>query len=231
MAYTRRRRSYRSSPRRFKRRGSRFPVHAVRWQCCNFQFTQTLTSEEAGHTLTAIEVIKIKEHIGDSASPGGAIMNSLARYIEVAGLVWNYQFVPRLEPIGGATIYGQVYCAWVTDRLGSTGLPSTIGVFDPFTNGVPVVSAIGAAVAEQDIQMPTRIHWSNYGLIPLGENNALNGYTTINNQRRERLRLRAKYDDQHGLYCYLGFVNPSSLTTDVTFVAQGQLYYRVVLGR
>jgi len=232
MAYRRSpRRSF--SRRRFRRRGLKPPTQTTRWETCNFSFDalQSINPEVNAFLTESVELLKIPEHMGDPAD-SGTILESIARRIEIGGIVFNYT-LPTATALAGtwsgnAAIDGRLYL--VTDRLDATNQPIALPNWD--LNEAPV----SIAPTVEDNQFPTRIHWRDalfgmcFGGSTVNDRNPIQTHPI----RTQNLRLKRFLDDEHGLYFqfFTRDVNRGAGSGyTVTYAVSGTIYYRWVFGR
>lgn len=223
------RRSFRG---RSRRQFTRPIVGPKRWEVAQFDVVVSAVSAESTTNLVMPEMIAIPAHMFATDAQGVAL-SQLARAVEVAGVVFNWECVQTGDVVEGALAYGRCYMAWVTDRRGSGGVPqASLNNWDPFQTEYPVAVATSAAISATNSDRPVRILHSETFLQPIGEFNALSGYSYQPTRRRTRLRLKTRVDDDTGLYLAFAYSNPAIAGGEtVSFRCQGQLYYRVVFGR
>jgi len=212
-------------------------VGPSRWQYANFHFLDTISFAFTGTTQptinTVIELVKIFDHVGDSVTAGGLVMNGLVRSIDVAGILWNAHAHAGFSGDGGRLLEVWEYCC--SSRLDADSNP--IGVLPDFrTNHVPVINAGSITAASDETEFPTRMHYRQNYVIQYSSNDVGNDaphYVQTYESRTRRLRLKRRYSDREGLYLGLAFGNLQTglINLNIQVIITGSVYYRVNFGR
>lgn len=218
-----------SSARRFRRRGP--GTHAVRrpqrWQWANFNFPTVLTADSGIPTDVMIPMAQIFGHFGDDTTAQGRALNAFARFIEVGGIVFNWNCFLNQAPLSGE-LSAHAICsiALVTQRLASNGFPATL--FSMAETMSPINQTISIAVADEETRFPTRVHWRDNTVFPIAANDLNLQQAQIRINRPINLRLRLRLDDEQGLF-FAWTMQQSTGQDDVVFTGhlQGSLYYRI----
>lgn len=232
----------------FKRRSisSRLhtPTRPVRWQAANFCLNGGLVMDANGADNNLVIVLAtIGNRVGDSNTAQGRTLNSMARSMEIGGVVMEWSFRTTLvfasEPVGSdqnAAFQTQVILC--SDRLQADDQPASIDC-NWFTNTPPISTALSTEDQDRETNYPTRIHLRRSHRFDVGFTDPPSvlgtlrsaGVTTYASGGRANLRLKLRLSDEQALCIHV----PSQVTEQneatineiaTDYNITGTLYYR-----
>lgn len=245
--------SYKPSGRRFSRSRLRTVQPTQRWSRANFFVQQeTLHTEQNSYQNVVLVLAQLDGHIGDPTVPTGRTLNSLARTLDIGGIVfdWRMTAVPDINAgaetgASFAELRMEQQLLLCTDRLDDQTLVGPVAIdVNWFTNTSPIVAAQSNQPDDQDSKFPTRVHWRTYRCSDDSERIAVNTTATAEPQHfrssgavvlaqgSKNLRLRVRLRDTDCLVFHWATI-ASSLNDALVnayyprCTIAGSLYYRV----
>lgn len=210
------------------------PIAPQRLQSCNFFFENSEQLTHGTFLNNSVELLKLQDHLGSGTQ--GRTLATVARRIEISGMVFNYGWnlvCPADQPEHPADQWIRgIYL--VTERLDNFQQP--VALPDWTINQAPVTTAPGATGEQADF--PLRVHWRDQhllagmaGLVATPSTNA--NQVNTHPSRTVNLRLKRYIDDFTGLYFqFYNLFNAQDVegTLDVNYWVWGTIYYRLRFG-
>lgn len=227
--------------RRFTRRQATrriTPQGAGRWSVCHFnlQFQQGISSDVFGE-VAVIELLRTKQRYGDldTAEPGEAgiirFQEHYHRGIDVLAIEYDWAVIPLFTPQSDVSQAMPLSMWLCTQRLDPDGVPTFAnGNFNFMAQTQPPIGILPSDSTEE-WQFPARTYRKHHVLLGIGANNdSISQNAATNTTRgRERVRLRTRIDDSHGLYFTTwGRHSQPAETKPVVWSWHGTLWYRMV---
>jgi len=222
------------------------PKRSGLWQRGQFALAPINTVSSPIDTgFTALILAQIYRNLDDTSAVGESHSNQV-KYLEIGGIVFDWQIIPGMSR--GTTAFfdsnvdafAQIVIA--SDRLDADGNPAAPGA-NWFTNTTPVGVASATETQDEDHRFPTRVHYRHAVAVSFNEAIGASAGGTgtaypaeshvIRTQGSKSLRLRLRLDDEHALVAY------THLATDGQFPSEGfqiftktmlvgSIYYRLV---
>lgn len=244
------RRSVPSRGRSFKRRSfsknrTHQPKRTGHWQRANLalEFENIVFFDDTAPINTVIVVAQIEDHLGDTAFAAGRLENNKAKFLEIGGIVFDWQMMISdvVYDFTSPPVFDQVamnnQLLLVSDRMNEFGSPTSVTT-DWFSNTTPIPLASATDFEDEDQRFPTRVHWRHARVLPVGygqfpdvTGNNTPSQSVVHAQGSANLRLRLALDDEHLLAFHWtsSFVGSSSVVQAMAtrVHVQGSLYWRV----
>lgn len=216
----------RSSPRH-RRGGVRPATDLTRWQYATFA-TEQVVPVANSWVFSTVELIKIRDHIGDSTTSVGTMLNQVARKIELGGVVFDMRHTPAQAPLAASSATLRIWEGLAICELDEVGNPVGVDT-DYHLSMMPVaVSATAPANTIPDFAAVQRFLWRRFHGASIGANNAtLPTIPTSVSGRMQSVRIRRSIGDRQGLYLLRGYLSTSGTSFTLNCSVAGTLYYRL----
>lgn len=222
------------------------PKKSGHWQRANFALAPINSVDGPNQQeFTTLILAQIFRNLADGATAAGENFTNQVKYLEIGGMVFDWQFMPTMQR--GTTLFGENLHAFAqviifSDRIDSDGNPAAPDA-NWFNNTTPVGVATAVEGQDEDHKYPTRVHYRHAVGLDFDETvfsagaNGGDGTTAavhqIRTQGSKSLKLRLRLDDEHALcVCFhLATDNQyptTSISIDCKMMFVGSLYYRVV---
>lgn len=206
-------------------------------------FQNGLVNDAAQSQLFTVVLAQIPNRVGDTTTGQGRALNSIARRMEIGGVVLSYAVRvsgSAIQPDDPASAIVEnmhdhqlLVCS---DRLFADGLPSAVNT-DWFTATTPMSIASAQTVEDEQPTYPLRVHFrdcffdhrSRTIASGVEDDVAPSLQPVTRMQGRCNLRLRLALEDTHCLVLHLAtrITNWDGGTLLYNWTVRGSIYYRV----